>query len=237
MTERKSDRFPGWAARGGLGFEPCDWRPRAEARTAAETVRSGRIEVEIADRFGNVVTNRVGTAYRCTAPEVYGLSRLSPDVREAGRIYGAICEELAAPGAPSTMGVLIQGGRWGGGNAVDRRLYMIGLRDRAWACLALQPRFEPQRRARAPKGEMTGHGKPHVARAARGDVTDPRQPIEARVVADLLCRDGMSFAQILVRHGWDDRSSAKTRIRLYAEGVLTALAEEWNGEHAPLARD
>lgn len=210
---------------------------RLEAeKDAVAAVRGGargeRVDVEIVVGGSRITL----LDRRASAPPLYAILRLNAVQRAALIIYGAVLEELDSPGGASELGVLVSSGAGGGGGAVDRRLRMIELRDRAWRAIGDVVALSPTHRARRAEG-AADLGPDHKAHPARGEAIDPRRPVTRRAIADAVCRDGASICSLLRRHGWRPQGTAREQATEALVGIGQDIADAWNGLERRIAGD
>lgn len=202
-----------------------NWRPEPAAKTAARIRDDGLELVEIFD--GSERVSALGHFVR--AHHIHSLKSLKSNERHAGVVYGSIMEELTSPGGVSELGVFVQSGSAGGGCAVDRRLAMIELRDRAWSAVpAGVVALNVSRRARKASGDAT-LGAKRCAKPARGEMFEERRPIKARVLVDQVCVGGMSIRAVLVAHGWKESARSRAKLISLLGVCLASISDAWNG--------
>ncbi len=214
-------------------FESAARRLAAERRAmeaARDIGRGERVEVEIVvGRERITLLDR-----RASAPPLYAVARLTGAQRAALIVYGAVIEELASPGGPSELGVLVSSGSAAGGGAVDRRLSMIELRDLAWAAIGQGEALSPIHRARPSEGAAE-LGPKRSASTDGGAFVDPRRAVSRRALADAVCRDGASICTVLRRHGWKPQGRAREQATQALVEIGQDIADAWNGRENRIA--
>jgi hypothetical protein len=210
-----------------------DWRLASGSKTAAH-VRDA--EMELAEIFDGI-ERRSALGHLVKAHHLHSMKALRTNERHAGIVYGAIMEELTSPGGVTELGVFVQSGSAGGGCAIDRRLSMGSLRDRAWRAVPAEVvALNVTRRASKAKGSAV-LGSKRCPKVASGVIVDDRRPIRARVLIDQVCVGGMSIRAVLAHHGWKESARSRTRLIKLLSICLAAISDAWNGSDRILAGD
>lgn len=198
---------------------------KAAPRKVARANNRNAVPIEIRED-GELITipgiETYGSALRA-------MRSLEPFQIDVGVRYGAICEELECSGIGLTD-LLATGGGSGGGceGAVDRRLKMRDLRDRARAVLVDIEGLSPVRAARKAKGEAD-LGKKFGSKPAKGEVVQERQEISARRLVDMVCIGECSISQVLKAHGWPASGRSREKATAILFHALKAITSDWGG--------
>lgn len=206
-----------------------DWR----VRSATARDRRGWVEVELMDANGERITY---AGFRSVAMPLYSIAGLTPGQRAAGVLYGALREEVTHGGIPAISLEAVGGGGGGGPEgAVDRRLRMRKLLERADLALRVAGPLEPARfrgkvaQLRASE-QVLRTGALHVSRVVAGEMlTEARRPIPSRAMVDQVCVEGRGLGQVVMRYGWQNTTSARKRAAGRLAETLQLMATAMSG--------
>lgn len=168
------------------------------------------------------------------ASPLHAMKTLTKTQRETGVKFGAISAELETAGVGGSGVFSDAGGGSGGGfeTAIERRIVMRDLLDRACACLDLLPAMKAKRAARLGKCSAELGGK-HQSIGSRGVVAGERRPIPARVLVELVCVRELSIKCVLGVYGWPrNGGTAQKRASVILSEALDAISEDWGGGSA-----